>query len=73
VADRDDGSCGAAQIANDGFDPADARRILAGGRLVQHHDRRPHREDGRERQEFPPRVAEVVRFGGRLALETGCP
>ncbi len=38
-----------------------AAQVLAGRRLVEDDDRRPHREDGRDRQELPARVAQVVR------------
>ena len=42
------------------LDARDAPCVLAGRRLVQHHDRSLHGEDRRQRQQLPTRVAEVV-------------
>ncbi len=53
----------ARQVGDDPLDAGDAPRVLAGRRLVEHDDRRLHREDRGQRQQLAARVAEVVRVG----------
>ena len=50
----------AADGVDDRADPADARVVLAGRRLVEDEHRRLHRQDARQRDELPQRQVEVI-------------
>ena len=52
-----------AERRDDGLDRPHSARILARRRLVEHYDRRLHRQHRCDRQQLAPRVAEVVRIG----------
>ena len=71
VADRDDRPALGVECRDDRLDPRDAAGVLAGRRLVEDHDRRPHREDRRESEELPAREAQVVRVRGRIGVQPG--
>ena len=69
VADRDDRPAQLRESGDDLLDPGDAAGVLAGRRLVEDDDRRPHREDRGEREQLPARVAQVVRVRVRVAAQ----
>jgi hypothetical protein len=71
VADGDDRPAGGREVGDDLADPLEAARVLAGGRLVEDHDRRAHRQDRGQGQQLPTRIAEVVRVGLGVLVEAG--
>ena len=54
---------GGRQVGDDPLDAGDAAGVLPGRRFIEDHDRRLHRQDRCQGQQFAPRVAEVVRVG----------
>ena len=63
VGDGDDRPAARAGGIDDRADARDARAVLAGRRLVEHEDRRLHREHAGQRDELASRQAEVVGVG----------
>ena len=62
----------ALERCHDRRDARQAAGILPGGRLVQHHDRRPHGEDRGQRQQLALRHVEVVGILGRASVSPTC-